>query len=122
MSTSIKFKSRVKYRVAQNCGGGNFGEFDESGAICQSFTRSNLQQKLWITEKKFNGRKRAMHMSILTYFYPVKQKPDLPDPSGPLKEKVPPAAIAAASAKVVEAINEAEVKKGQAEPVRITRF
>ena len=50
-------------------------------------------------------------MSILTYFHPVKQKPDLPDPSGPLKEKVPPAAIAAANAKVVEAINKAEVKK-----------
>ena len=45
------------------------------------------------------------------YFYLVKQKSNLPDPSGPLKEKVPPAAIAAANAKVVEAINEAEVKK-----------
>ena len=50
-------------------------------------------------------------MSILMYFHPVKQKPDLPDPSGPLKEKVPPAAIAAANAKVVESIDEAEVKK-----------
>ena len=50
-------------------------------------------------------------MSILTYFYPVKQKQDLPDPSDPLKEKVPPATIAAANAKVVEAINEAKVKK-----------
>ena len=50
-------------------------------------------------------------MSILTYFHPVKQKADLPDPSGPLKEKVPPAAIAAANTKVVEAIDEAEVKR-----------
>ena len=50
-------------------------------------------------------------MTILPYFHPVKQKPDLPDPSGPLKEKVLPAAIAAANAKVVEAINEAELKK-----------
>ena len=36
----------------------------------------------------------------------MKQKADLPDPSGPLKEKVPPAAIAAANAKVVEAIDQ----------------
>ena len=45
-------------------------------------------------------------MSILTYFHPVKRKPDLPDPSGPLKEKVPPATIAAANAKVVEATDQ----------------
>ena len=62
-------------------------------------------------QEKFNGRKRAVHMSILTYFHPVKQKPHLPDPSGPLIEKLPPAAIAAANAKVVEAIDEAEIKK-----------
>ena len=61
--------------------------------------------------EKFNGRKRAVRMSILTYFHPVKQKPNLPDPSGPLKEKVPPAAIAAANGKVFEAIDEEEVKK-----------
>ena len=60
---------------------------------------------MWITKKKFSGQKRAVRMSILTYFHPVRQKPDLPDPSGPLKEKVPPAAIAAANAKVVEAID-----------------
>ena len=41
----------------------------------------------------------------------MKQKPHLPDPSGPLIEKLPPAAIAAANAKVVEAIDEAEIKK-----------
>ena len=65
-----------------------------------------LHKKLWITEKNSMGeRKRAVCMSISTYFHPVKQKPDLPDPSGPLKEKVPPTAIAAANAKVVEAID-----------------
>ena len=50
-------------------------------------------------------------MSISKYFHPVKQKLDLPDPSGPLREKVPPTAIAAANAKVTDAINKAEVKK-----------
>ena len=52
-----------------------------------------------------------MRMSILKYFHSVKQKPDLPDPSGPLREKVLPTAIATANAKVAEAIDEAEVKK-----------
>ena len=42
----------------------------------------------------------------------MKQKPDLPDPSGPLKEAVPRTAIAAAAnVKVTEAFNETEVKK-----------
>ena len=50
-------------------------------------------------------------MSILKYFHLVKQRPDLPDPSGPLREKVLPTAIAAANAKVIEAIDEAEVRK-----------
>ena len=52
-------------------------------------------------------------LRILTYFHLVKQKPDLPDPmaSGPLSKKVPPTAIASANAKVVEAIEEAEVRK-----------
>ena len=30
------------YRIAQNGGGGNFGEFGKSGAIHQSFTHPNL--------------------------------------------------------------------------------
>ena len=30
------------HRIAQNGGGENFGEFGESGAICQSFTHPNL--------------------------------------------------------------------------------
>ena len=41
----------------------------------------------------------------------MKQKPDLPDPSGPLSQAVPPTAIAAANVKVAEALNDAEVKK-----------
>ena len=47
-------------------------------------------------------------MFILTYFHLVKQNPD---PSGPLREKVLKAAIAAANAKVIEAIEKAEVRK-----------
>ena len=37
----------------------------------------------------------------------MREKPHLPDPSGPLRETVPPAAIVAANVK----INEAEIKK-----------
>ena len=50
-------------------------------------------------------------MSILKYVRPLKQKPDLPDPRGPLSENVPPTAIAAANVKVVEALDEADEKK-----------
>ena len=50
-------------------------------------------------------------MSILKYFHPVKQKPDLPDPNGPLSQSLPSTAIAAANVKVTDALNEAEVKK-----------
>jgi len=51
----------------------------------------------------------------LEYFHPVKQKPNLPDPSGPLSlalsETVLSTAIAATNIKVTKALNEAEVKK-----------
>ena len=47
----------------------------------------------------------------LEYFNPLKQKPDLPDPSGPLSEALPSIAIVAANVKVAEALNEGEVKK-----------
>ena len=46
-------------------------------------------------------------MSILKYFRPLREKPDLPDPSGPLRETVPPTTIVVANVKV----NEAELKK-----------
>ena len=41
----------------------------------------------------------------------MKEKPDLPDPSGPLRETVPPTAIVEANVKVNGALNEAELKK-----------
>ena len=53
-----------------------------------------------------------MHaMSILKYFHPLREKPDLPDPSAPLRETVPPTGIVAANMKVNEALTEAELKK-----------
>ena len=55
-----------------------------------------------------------MHtMSILKYFRPLREKPDLPDPSGPLRETVPPTAIVEANVKVNKALNEAELKKSK---------
>ena len=49
-----------------------------------------------------------MHaMSVLKYFRPLREKPDLPDPSAPLRETVPPTAIVEANVRV----NEAELKK-----------
>ena len=54
-----------------------------------------------------------MHaMSILKYFYPLREKPDLPDPSAPLKEPVPPTAIVEANVKV----NEAGLKPEKCKP------
>ena len=50
-------------------------------------------------------------MSILNYFCPLREKPDFPDPSGPLKKAVPPTAIVVVNMKVNEALNEAELKK-----------
>ena len=41
-------------------------------------------------------------MSIKKYFRPLKEQQDLPDPTGPLSEKVPSMAIAPANVKVVE--------------------
>ena len=53
-----------------------------------------------------------MHtMSILKYFCPLREKPDLPDPSGLLRETVPPTAIVAANVKVIDTLNEAELKR-----------
>ena len=51
-------------------------------------------------------------MSILSYFRPVKQKQDLPGPSGPLNELIPSTAIASANVKVHAALEEGEeIKK-----------
>ena len=50
-------------------------------------------------------------MSILKYMRPLKEKPDLPDPTGPLSEKVPSQAIAAVNMKVIEALEEVQEKK-----------
>ena len=52
-------------------------------------------------------------MSILKSMRPLKEKPDLPDPTGPLSEKVPSQAIAAANVKVIEALEEVQEKKSR---------
>ena len=53
-------------------------------------------------------------MSILKFVRPLKQKrPDLPDPAGPLSEKIPLTAIAAANVKVEKALEEDKVKKSE---------
>ena len=68
------------------------------------------------------GKNTRDMMSILKYFRPLREKPDLPDPSGPLRETVPPTTIVAANAKVIEALNEAELKKVQAGPLERIHF
>jgi len=50
-------------------------------------------------------------MSILKYVRPLKQKSDLPDPVGPLSEKVPSSAISAASKKFIKALDDAQESK-----------
>ena len=49
--------------------------------------------------------------SILKYVCPLKQKPDLPDPSGPLSEQIPWTAITSANVKVLEALKECGEEK-----------
>ena len=50
-------------------------------------------------------------MFIWKCFRPLREKPDLSDPSGLFRETVPPAAIVAANVKVNEALNEVELKR-----------
>ena len=52
-----------------------------------------------------------MVMSILRYMRPLKQKSDLPNPMGPLSEKVPSSAISAANKNVTKALNDAQERK-----------
>ena len=47
----------------------------------------------------------------MKYFRPLREKPDLRDPSGLLREAVQPTAIVAANVKVNEALNEVELKR-----------
>ena len=92
--------------------GENFGEFGKSKAIHQSFTHPNLHfKKLWIVDYQIIHRAKMHTMSVLKYFRPLREKPDLPDPSAPLRETVPLTAIVKANVKVNEVLNEAELKK-----------
>ena len=50
-------------------------------------------------------------MSILRYVRPLKQKSDLPNPLGPLSEKVLSFAISAANKNVIKALNDAQERK-----------
>ena len=107
-------EGKCVYHIVQNSGGENFGKFGESEAICQSFTHPNLHfRKLHINIVDYQKIHWAkIHtMSILKYFCPLREKPDLPDPSGLLRETVPPTAIVAANVKVIDALNEAELKR-----------
>ena len=98
--------------------GENFDKFGKSEAIRQSFTHPNLHfKKLRIVDyQKFTGKNaRDVYLEILSSF---EGKPGLPDPSGPLKEIVPPTAIAEANVKV----NEAKFKKSASWPMERTHF
>lgn len=50
-------------------------------------------------------------MALLKFFKPVKKKPDLPDPDGPLSSAVPSSAISSANTKVLEALTNIEENK-----------
>ena len=101
------------YRIAQNGGGGKLWRIWRIQSNSPKFYPPKFISKFWVDHdyrEKFHPAKTCS-MSILKYFHPVKQKPDLPDPSGPLSQTVPPTAIAAANIKVTEALNEAEVRQ-----------
>ena len=77
------------YRIVQNSGGGNFGEFGKFREIRQSFTPPNVRTYIfknwgwWIT-KKNSRNDNMLSVGIDINLYLVKQKPDLPDKSSPL--------------------------------------
>ena len=55
-------------------------------------------------------------MSILKFGRPLKGKgPDLPEPTGPLSEKVPSTAIATANAKMEKALEEDKVDRSKSQ-------
>ena len=58
-----------------------------------------------------SATRESAKMSILNYFHPVKQKQDLPDPSGPLSELIPSTAIASTNVKVLAALEDGEEMK-----------
>ena len=84
--------------------------------IHQSFTHPNLylqnlaKTRLPVKFKKYLGD-NMVSMSILKYMRPLKEKPDLPDQTGPLSEKVHSKGIAEASIKIIEALEEVQEKK-----------
>ena len=86
--------------------GEDFGKFGESEAIRQSFTHPNLHFKktVHIVDYQKIHWAKIHAMFILKYFRRLREKPDLPDPSGLLRETVPPTAIVAANMKVNEAL------------------
>ena len=84
--------------------GENFGEFVESGGIHQSFIRSNLHKNCGLT-RKIQRAKTCRAYVYLNVLSSSEAEAGSPRSQWPLKEKAPPAAIAAANAKVVEAID-----------------
>ncbi|MCY3929118.1 MAG: hypothetical protein OXG81_12665, partial [Acidobacteria bacterium] len=54
--------------------------------------------------------KHVSDMALLKFFQPVKKKPDLPNPNGPLSSEVPPSAISSANTKVLEALGKSKEK------------
>ena len=85
----------------------NFGEFGKTGAICQSFTCQYLYyiaKTLSRLQLLRNSMGKMCSMLILKYFHPVKQKPNFPDPSGPVSQTVPPTVIATVNVKAIKAL------------------
>ena len=85
--------------------GENFGEFGESEAICQSFTHPNLHYTAHTVDYQKIHQAKIHAMFIWKYLRPLREKSDLPDPSGLFRETVSPTAIVAANVKVNEALN-----------------
>ena len=92
--------------------GENIDEFGKVEAIRQSYTHPNLyfqnfaKIRLPVKFLKNYLGDNVAKMLILKYMRPLKEKPDLPDPTCSLSEKVPSQAIAAANVKVIEALEE----------------
>ena len=96
------------YHIVQNSGGGKLWRIWRIRSNSPKFYPSKFTfKKLRIVDYQIIHRAKMHAMSVLKYFRPLREKPDLPDSSAPLKgRKLPPTAIVEVNVKV----NEAELK------------
>ena len=110
---SMVIQIMLFYCIVQNSGGGKLWRIWRIRSNSPKFYPSKFTYQIISYSRLPKYSLGKMHtMSILKYFHPLREKPNLPDPSSPLRETVPPTAIFEAKVKV----NAAELKKIASQP------